>query len=83
MFNPSWPGLPELRQGLWGGGQICPTIKTFENKVENHFFLSWPLFALHQNNNCQGWSCKRKVAKKKLWRKNPRGGGRSAPPQAK
>ena len=55
------------------GGQICPTIKKFQNKVENHYFQSLPLFALHQNNNCQGWSCKRKVAQKKLRRKNPRG----------
>ena len=77
--NPSWPGLPELRQSL--GGQICPTIKKFQNKVENHFFQSLPLFALHQNNNFQGWSCKRKVSQKKLQQKNPRG-GRSAPPQA-
>ena len=37
-FNPSWPALPELRQGLGGGGQICPAIKKFQKKVENHFF---------------------------------------------
>ena len=47
--------------------------------VENHFFQSLPLFALHHNNNCQGWYCKRKVSQKKLRWKNPRG-GRSAPP---
>ena len=36
LLNPSGPGLQELRQGL--GGQICPTIKKLQNKVENHFF---------------------------------------------
>ena len=30
QVNPSWTGLPELRQGL-GGGQICPTIIKFQN----------------------------------------------------
>ena len=67
FFNPSWPGLPELRQGL--GGQICPTIKKFRNKIENHLFQSLPLFALHQDNNCQGWS--RKVAQKKVTAEKP------------
>ena len=75
--NPSWSGLPELRQGL--GGQICPNITKFQNKVENYFFQSLPLLALNKNSNSQGWSCKRKVSKKKLRWKNPRG-GRSAPP---
>ena len=64
----------------WGGGQICPTIIKFQNKVENYFFQSLPLFALHQNNNCQGWSCKRKVPQKKFWRKNPRRGHICPPP---
>ena len=66
----------------WGGGQICPTIKKFQHKVENHFFQSLPLFAFHQNNNCQGWSCKIKVPKKSAGGKTLGGGGRSAPPQA-
>ena len=47
--------------------------------MENHFFQSLAMFVLQKNNNCQGWSCKRKVPKKKLRRKNPTGGG-SAPP---
>ena len=59
-FNPSFPGLPELHKTL-GGGQICPTIKNFSNIVENPFFQSLPEFVLHQNNNCQGWLCKKKL----------------------
>ena len=75
VLNPSWTGLPELRQGL--GGQICLNIIKFHNKVENHIFQSLQLFALYQNNNCQGWSWKRKVSQKKVTAEKP-WGGRSA-----
>ena len=77
-FNPSWTGLPELRQGL--GGADLPYHYKISKLGGKPFFQSLPLFALHQNNNCQGWSCKRKVSQKKLRQKNSSGGGRSAPP---
>ena len=81
-LNPSCTWLPELRQTL-GGGQICPTIKKCQNRVLKVFFQSLPLFDIHQNNNSQGVSCKRKVSqKKKLRRKNPWGGADLPPTRA-
>ena len=80
MFNPTCPWLLELRQTL-GGADMPYHLKIW--KYGWIFFLlqSLPWFALHQNNNCQGASCKTKVSEKKLRRKTL-GGGRSVPPRA-
>ena len=38
------------------------------------------MFALHRNNNCQVWSCKRKVPQKKEMAEKNTGGGQICPP---
>ena len=74
-LNPSWPGLPELHKSM-GGGKICPTIIFFSNWVENPFF-----YKVCHSLNCiktikvKVGCVKEKWSKKKLQRKNPRGGG--------
>ena len=65
----------------WGRGRSALPLKNSKIRLKTIFFQSLPLFALHQNNNCQGWSCKRKVPQKKLRRKNPRGGQICPPPR--
>ena len=79
-FNPSWPGLPELHKGLVGGGRSALPLKKKWNVVKNQFSESLPKCVVHKNNNSQDWFCKRKVAWKKLRRKNPRGADLPPPP---
>ena len=67
-LNPSWTGLTELRPGGWADLPYHYKILKSGGKP---FFLSLQLFAVHQNNNCQGWCCKRKVPKKKVTAEKP------------
>ena len=79
VFNLSWPWLPELSQGL-GGGQICLTIKKFQNQVENHFFKACHCLHYIKIIIVEVGLAKENLLQKKLRQENPRGGGQICPP---
>ena len=78
FFNPSWPGLPELRQDLGGGRSALP-LKKSKIRLKTTFFKVCHCLHYIKIIIVKVGLAKEKCLQKKLLRKNPRG-GRSAPP---
>ena len=79
-LNPSWPGLPELCQGLGGGRSALP-LKKSKKRLKTIFFKVCQCLHYIKIIIVKVDLTKEKLLKKKLWRKNLGGeGGRSATP---